>query len=139
MQGANSSLGGVFHPFSNWRLYLLVVSYVVMLVGVLSSMRAPMHVTVSLVLGGACLMMAAEFRTPSLGHPAMRARDWMTVLAGMAVIIVVLNWIGEETVRHWTPHPAGYFGAWLFGYHVFRHFRQIVRRCNLPITPAMAG
>lgn len=121
MQAATSSPC----QFAKWRLCLLAAGYVLMLLGALLILRTPLYVPFLFLMVGGALATFASFRTPWMTPPPMTKLSWIVLLAGFGIVIAVLNIIGEDTVRHWTPHPAGYGVVWLACFHAFRHFRHI--------------
>jgi len=97
-----------------------------MLLGALSILRTPLYVPLLFILIGGALAALASFRTPSMTPPPMTKLSWIVLLAGFGIVIGVLGVIGEDTVRHWTPHPAGYGVAWFACFQAVRHFRHII-------------
>ena len=111
--------------FAKCRLCLLATGYALMLLGALSIFSAPLYISFLFLLVGAALSVFASFRTPSMTPPPMTKLSWVVLLAGSGILLALLNVIGENTVRHWTPHPAGYGPAWFACFQAFRHFRHI--------------
>jgi hypothetical protein len=112
--------------FAKCRLCLLATGYALMLLGALSIFSAPLYISFLFLLVGAALSVFASFRTPSMTPPPMTKLSWVVLLAGSGILLALLNVIGENTVRHWTPHPAGYGPAWFACFQAFRHFRHII-------------
>jgi len=121
MQATTVSQFGFESRPSRLRIAGLALSYAVLLLGVLSLFTVPLYVAAISFAGGVIL-----FRVVSLREPTMTWSSWITVVAGMIVIFGVLYLVGEERVRQWRPHPAGYIPAWLVCFHAFRHIRHVI-------------
>lgn len=110
---------------------VMVVGYLIALFGALSLFRLPLGVCLlTLVAGGSVLALASR---GGYSPPGLTWRTGLVWVAGSVLILGVLWLIGEDRVRNWTPHPAGYQTAWFVALSLCRHLRQIVRH-DLPPT-----
>lgn len=105
-----------------FRIALWAVGWVVALAGALSTFSVPLYLTVLVLLFGALTSALAYPRTPP-----MNWRSNVVLGLGGVLIIGVLELFGEERVRHWVPHPAGYIVAWFGCFYGFRQLRQLLR------------
>ena len=124
------SLGGMTrHMTSNAhipsasRVCVIVVGYLIALFGALSVFRLPQAVSLLMLVAGLGVVALASRRGYS--PPRITWRTGLVWVAGSAVILGVLWLIGEDRVRQWTPHPAGYQVVWLICLSLLRHLRHI--------------
>jgi len=111
------------NPPSPVRIALAVLGWILMLGAALSLLIVPFSVTFLLFAAGTVIVFVA-FR-PS---PPMTWRSWIAFFAGPVVIIAVLSLFGDDRIRQWRPHPAGYIPAWFICLNAFRHFRHMFSR-----------
>jgi hypothetical protein len=112
------------HIPSASRVCVIIVGYLIAIVGALSVFSVPLSVSFLTLVAGCGVTALASRRDYSA--PSFTWRTGLFWVAGSAVILGVLWLIGEDRVRHWTPHPAGYQVVWLICLALFRHLRQIV-------------
>ena len=105
------------------QVCVIVVGYLIAIFGALSVFRFPLAVSLLTLVAGLGVVTLASRRGYS--PPRFTWRTGLVWVAGSAVILGVLWLIGEDRVRHWTPHPAGYQVVWLICLVLFRHLRQI--------------
>jgi hypothetical protein len=109
------------HPL---RIGVIASGYLVAFFGALSTWSIPLLASLLALVGG--LTVASLLARGNCAAPRMGWRTFAVWIAGSAVILGILFLIGEEKVRHWTPHPAGYQIAWFVCLSAFRHLRQIL-------------
>jgi len=102
-----------------------VLGFAVLLFATLSLFSLPLYMTTISLVAGAILCAVVSIR-----QPTMTRSSWIVLVAGMILIFGVLYLIGEDRVRHWRPHPAGYFPAWIVCFHAFRHIRHAFARID---------
>ena len=105
------------------RLCVIILGYLITIAGAFSMFSVPLLATLLIIAAGGLMIDLVSRRD----YPAPRHtwRSMLVWIAGSAVIMGVLWLIGEDRVRHWTPHPAGYQIVWFFCLNLFRHLRQI--------------
>ena len=103
------------------RTCILVIGYLVAISAALSLFSVPLYVSFLLLVTGAVIGTLAYRATP-----AMTWRSWLVLILGCVVILGVLNLFGQERVRYWKPHPAGYIVAWFVCFQAFRHVRFLL-------------
>jgi hypothetical protein len=120
---------------SGLRIFVITVGWLLSLFGAFSVFSISLTATfLTLAAGGVVITLASRRVCPV---PPPSGRDYLVWQGGgTAVIIGVLWLIGEDRVRHWTPHPAGYLPAWYFCLSAFRHLQSIARHES---APANAG
>jgi len=111
------------------RVSVIIVGYLIALVGALSVFSVPLSVSLLTLVAGWGMTALASRR--DYAAPRFTWRTGLVWVAGSAVILGVLWLIGEDRVRHWTPHPAGYQVVWLICLALFRHLRQIFHHDSL--------
>ena len=106
------------------RLCVIILGYLVIIAGALSTFSVPLLVTFLIIAAGGLVIDLASRRD----YPAPRNtwRSMLVWIAGCTVIMGVLWLFGQDRVRQWTPHPAGYQIVWFFCLALFRHLRQIL-------------
>ena len=115
------------------RVAIITIGYLITLAGVLSIFSIPISISLAMVMVGfAGTGLAAR---GVYAVPPVTWRVGLVWMAGSIVILGVLWLIGEDRVRHWVPHPAGYGVAWFICLCAFRHFRQIMHSEPAPTTP----
>ena len=118
------------HLPSTLRLCVIIAGYLIAIAGALSMLSDPWYIApLGMVMGLGVSAMGAGREYAAPRHTRRSVLVW---IAGCAVILGVLWLIGEDRVRHWTPHPAGYQLAWFFGLEMCRHLRQILRHGLAP-------
>ena len=105
------------------HVFVIVIGYLLAIFGALSMFRVSLSVSLLILVAGLSVVVLASRRGYSV--PRFTWRTWLVWVAGSAVILGVLWLIGEDRVRQWTPHPAGYQGVWLISFCLFRHLLQI--------------
>jgi hypothetical protein len=131
---AEIAMNSSYEGPSVWRVSILVVGWTVAIAGALSIFSVPLYLSFVLLVGGTTLG-ALAYRNP----PPMTWRSWAMLIAGCVIIICVLNLFGQERIRHWTPHPAGYIPAWFVCFHAFQQMRHLLRdRAKLWPSPHSA-
>jgi hypothetical protein len=105
---------------------VIILGYLISIAGALSVFSVPVTVSLVTLLSGGGITALASRRDHSA--PRFTLSMWIAWLVGSAVILGALWLIGEDTVRHWTPHPAGYQIVWLIVLTLFRHLHHIFRR-----------
>jgi hypothetical protein len=118
-------------PPSATRLCVIFLGYLIAIAGALSFLSVPLYVTFLTFIAGLGVTALGAGRDYSA--QVFTWRTWLVWIAGCAVLMGVLWLIGQDRIRHWTPHPAGYQIVWLVCLTVFRHLRQI-----LPHGPSSA-
>lgn len=103
------------------RIAVLAVGYGVALFGALSVFSFPFYVMLISFVAG--IMLCASVR---LQPPTLTRRSQFVLFAGMLVVYGVLCVFGNERVRQWRPHPAGYMPAWTVCFFAFRHFWHLL-------------
>jgi len=111
-------------PPSATRLCVIIIGYLIAIAGALSFLSVPVHVTFLTFLAGLCVAALGAGR--DYAGRAFTRSTWLVWIAGCAVLMGVLWLIGQERIRLWTPHPAGYQLVWLVCLTFFRHLRQIL-------------
>src|SRR5436309_1221793 len=112
METINSTHGKVVGSASPLRICIMAVGWLVAIFGALSLFSVPLYFTLLLAVGGT-LIGTLVYRDA----PAMTWRSWLVLIVGCVLIIGVLNTFGQDRIRHWTPHPAGYLPAWFGCFH----------------------
>lgn len=107
------------------RLTLLTAGYLTALAGALSFFSIPLSLTFSTLIAGCGVTALASRR--EYAPPRFTWRSMLVWIMGSAVILGGLWLAGEERVRYWKPHPAGYQVAWLISLSLFRHLLHILR------------
>jgi hypothetical protein len=102
------------------------MGYIISLVGVLSIFRMGMILWMFIYLAGMAVVVLASLNTYPL--PKLTWRMQLVWIAGVIVIIGCLSYIGDDRIRNWTPHPAGYQLAWLICLVAYQHMRAIIQR-----------
>jgi hypothetical protein len=105
------------------RVSVIIVGYLIAIAGALSVFSVPLSVSLLTLVAGCGVTALASRRDYSM--PRFSWRTGIVWVAGSAVILGVLWLIGEDRVRHWAPHPAGYHLVWLICLALFRHLRRI--------------
>jgi len=105
------------------RIFFLGVGYVLALIGVLCVFTIPLYASLLVLVSGAVIGSLAYRPTP-----VMTWQSWTVLIGGYALILGVLCLFGDEKVRHWTPHPAGYIPGWMACFYAFRHIRFAFRQ-----------
>ncbi len=131
MQTTTSSPQNLGSRPSGLRISILVVGYLVALFGALSIFSVQLYISFLLLIAGGVVATLALRPTP-----AMTPRSWLVLLAGCVVILVVLYLFGEERVRQWRPHPAGYTPTWFVCFNAFRQIRRVVSHEESPAIKA---
>lgn len=109
------------------RVAVWAVGCAVAVAGALSTFNVPMYLSLLLLLAGSVILALA-----APGTPAMNWRAWLVFVSGSVLIIGVLNLFGEERIRHWIPHPAGYIPAWFVCFVGFRQLWWLGHRHEVP-------
>jgi len=112
------------------RLCVIILGYLISMASALSMGSVPLLATFLITVAGGIVVDLASRRDYPI--PRHTWRSMLVLIAGCVVIIGVLLLIGEDRVRHWTPHPVGYQLAWLFCLNLIRHLRQIYH----PVSPS---
>jgi len=121
MDTVNSSPETIDKAPSPLRIAFWAIGWVVSIAGALSLFSVPLYLTfLSLVLG--TVTCALAYRST----PAMTWRSWFVLVIGSILIMVILSLFGEERIRRWIPHPAGYIPAWFGSFHAFRQLRHLL-------------
>ena len=129
MQTTSSSLVGISNRLSGLRIGGIAVGYFLALVGNLSVFRISLVASfLTLVIGFAIVALASR---EAYAPPRLTWRVGLVWLIGWVMILGILNLIGEDKIRHWTPHPAGYQTAWFICLFAFLHFRQLILRSRI--------
>ncbi len=118
MNPTHDKPGGTLSP---WRICALAGGWLVAIFGALSLVSVPLYLAFLLLIAGTVIGSLA-YR----GGPPMTWGAWVVVIGGCALIVGALSLFGQETVRHWTPHPAGYIPAWVGCFHAFRQVRYLL-------------
>jgi len=105
------------------RISVIIVGYLIAIVGALTMFSVPLSLTLLISVAG-CGVTALASRRDYSG-PRFTWRTVLVYVAGCAVILGVLRLIGEDRVRQWTPHPAGYQVVWIFCLTMFQHLRYL--------------
>jgi hypothetical protein len=120
-----------FFAIASWRIALIGLGFLVMMWGSLGTFPpSRMRLFSGLLLGLLMVLLASLSVATRYHRPSLRARLWFLALAvgGQFVILGTLDWIGEDRIRHWYPHPAGYGSAWFIFvcalYHLSGYHRQ---------------
>ena len=116
------------------HIAIIAAGYLIALFGAVSIFSVSLTISLLTTVAG-CILLALASRH-GYASPRLTWRTWLVWVVGTAMILGVLGLIGEDRVRHWTPHPAGYQLAWLICLCAFRHFRQICRHESAPTNAA---
>jgi len=119
MQTIARSPAGTVARTSRRRICFLILGYLVTLAGCCFFFSLLM---VYLLAAGCAIMVVASIGVP---QPRVTWRSTVTATLGCAIIIGVLSLFGQDRVRTWRPHPAGYIPAWLLCLYAFRQLREI--------------
>jgi hypothetical protein len=103
---------------SEARIFSLVLGYLIAFGAAMSLLSVPLYDTFLLFAAGAVVIWFAHCATP----PVTTWRSWSVLIGGCVLLIGVLSLFGQERIRHWTPHPAGYIPAWFILFSAIRHF-----------------
>lgn len=125
MQATKYSKHDVENRPSPLRAWGMTIGYSLCLFGALSTLSIPLYISfLAILFGGTLVILASPKKAYAV--PPMTFRSWIFVIAGMAVIFAVLAFFGDDQVRRWRPHPAGYIPAWWICFHVCRQFRYML-------------
>jgi hypothetical protein len=109
------------------RISIIVLGYLISIAGALSIFSGLLPFFAPLLFltaGGAVVALGSG---PDFAAPRLNWCTGLVCFAGSAVILGVLNLIGADKVRHWTPHPAGYQIVWWICVCLFQHLPWIFR------------
>jgi len=116
------------------RIVVIAVGYFIALFGALSIFRIHQLWTLIILCAGLVLVAVGQ---KGVNIPKIDARQnwffWLAVrLLGATVIVGILLLIGEDRIRQWTPHPAGYVPAWLILVQALQHLQYFYRYVSTP-------
>jgi hypothetical protein len=100
------------YPFS-LGMGLILLGGIMGIGAALTTFSIPILATILLIT--TAIVPALIFK--KLGFPSQcsfKRRMGLIWIAGCILIILVLSYFGNERIRQWRPHPAGYQIAWGF-------------------------
>ncbi len=110
------------HNAISWSgIVALAISYIMVVIGVLSIFSISFYGSVALIAAGTVMgLLIDRTKIP------MTRSSWIISLAGCAMMFCILALVGEDGLRQWRPLPGLYIPAWIVLFHGSRHVRYLV-------------